>query len=163
MPLEADAVPAASAASAAGAVPGAGAVFGAGGAVPLEAVYLGLSVALGLATILLYGLLSDIEFGLRWGASARDVPMRSKSLVRERLGRAIANFGETFPLFAAAIVATIALERTGTGTAWGAALYFWGRLAYVPLYAFGVPWLRSVAWFVAIFGIILVTLPLLGL
>ena len=128
----------------------------------VEAFYLGASIALGLATILLYGLLSDIQFGLRWGAGSRDVPMRSKSLVHERLGRAVANFGETFPLFAAALVASMALGRTGEATAWGAALYFWGRLAYVPLYAFGVPWLRSVAWFVAIFGIMLVTLPLFG-
>ena len=127
-----------------------------------ETLYLAASVVLGLATILLYGLLSDIQFGVRWGASARDVPMRSRSLVHERLGRAVANFTETFPLFAAGLVASIALGRTGEATAWGSTLYFWGRLAYVPLYAFGVPWLRSVAWFVAIFGIILVTLPLFG-
>ena len=127
----------------------------------VEALYLGLSVALGLATILLYGLVGDIEFGVRWGAGVRD-EVRTGSPLRERLGRAVANFSETFPLFAAALLASIALERTGEATAWGAALYFWGRLAYVPLYAFGVPWLRSVAWFVSIFGIILVTLPLFG-
>ena len=130
--------------------------------VSAEIAYLGASVVLGLATILLHGLVSDLEFGIRWGAGARD-EARSGTLVRERLGRAVANFGETFPLFAAALLAVLALGRTDAGTAWGAGLYFWGRLAYVPLYAFGVPWLRSAAWFVSIFGIILVTLPLLRL
>ena len=129
----------------------------------VELVYLGASIVLGLAAILLYGLLSDIEFGLRWGAGARDVPMKSKSPVRERLGRAIANFTETFGFFAAGVLGCVLLERTGGMASWGAGLYFWGRLAYVPLYAFGVPWLRSVAWFVSIAGIVLVTLPLLGL
>ena len=129
---------------------------------PIEAVYLGASVVLGLATILLQGLVTDLEFGVRYGAGSRDETPRSGNLLRQRLNRTVANFGETFPLFAAAVLACLALERTGTGTAWGAAFYFWGRLAYVPLYAFGVPWLRSAAWFVSIFGIILVALPLLG-
>ena len=129
--------------------------------VPVEVAYLAASIVLGLATILLHGLVSDIEFGIRWGAGARD-EVRAGSRVRERLGRTVSNFAETFPLFAAALLACLALGRTDAGTAWGAGLYFWGRLAYVPLYAFGVPWLRSAAWFVSIFGIILVTLPLLG-
>jgi uncharacterized MAPEG superfamily protein len=29
---------------------------------------------------------------------------------------------------------------------WGAQLYFWGRLAYLPLYALGVFLVRSLAW-----------------
>ena len=130
---------------------------------PVEIAYLGLSIGLGLATILIYGLVADISFGLRYGAGPRDEPPPGESLARGRLARAVTNFAETFPLFAAGVLACVVLERTGTQTEWGAALYFWGRLAYVPLYAFGVPWLRSVAWFVAIAGIVLVTLPLLGL
>ncbi len=46
-------------------------------------------------------------------------------------------------------------------TALGAALFFWGRLAYAPLYWFGVPWLRSAAWFVGIIGIVLVFLQII--
>jgi uncharacterized MAPEG superfamily protein len=38
----------------------------------------------------------------------------------------------------------------------GARLYFWGRLAYVPLYAGGVPLIRSLVWNVATIGIVLV-------
>ena len=133
------------------------------GATPIEIVYLGLSIGLGLATILIYGLVADLSFGLRYGAGPRDAPPPGDSLLRGRLSRAVSNFAETFGLFAAGVIACVVLERTGPMTALGAALYFWGRLAYVPLYAFGVPWLRSVAWFVSIAGIVLVTLPLLGL
>ena len=45
-------------------------------------------------------------------------------------------------------------------TLWGAQLYFWTRVLYVPLYAFGVPLVRSLAWNVATFGIILILLSL---
>ncbi len=46
-------------------------------------------------------------------------------------------------------------------TVWGAQLYFWGRVAYVPLYAFGIPLVRSMAWSVATVGIIFVLLGLM--
>lgn len=64
---------------------------------------------------------------------------------------------ETFPLFAAILVAN-AIGRHGWMTSWGAQLYFWGRVAYLPLYAIGVPLVRSIAWNVASVGIILVLL-----
>ena len=130
--------------------------------IPTELFYLGLSILLGLATILAYGLVADLTHGLRYGAGPRDDPPPDNSPLRGRMGRAVSNFTETFALFAAGVLGVIVFDRTGTGTALGAALYFWGRVAYVPLYAFGVPWLRSVAWFVSILGIILVTMPLLG-
>ena len=46
--------------------------------------------------------------------------------------------------------------KDGALTAWGAHLYFFGRLAYVPLYAFGVAYVRSLAWGVAALGLILI-------
>ena len=41
-------------------------------------------------------------------------------------------------------------------TVWGAALYFWGRVVYVPLYAFGVPYIRSLVWLVSLAGLVMV-------
>ena len=46
-------------------------------------------------------------------------------------------------------------------TEWGVQLYFWGRVAYLVLYAGGVFLLRSLTWNVATLGIILVLLSLL--
>jgi uncharacterized MAPEG superfamily protein len=46
-------------------------------------------------------------------------------------------------------------------TEWGARLYFWGRVAYVPLYAAGIPLVRSLVWNVATIGIVLMVGALL--
>jgi len=75
--------------------------------------------------------------------------------VAGRLDRALRNFSETFPLFAAVVLAA---QLTGTHnalTVWGAQLYFWARVAYVPLYAAGVPLIRSLVWNVGTIGIML--------
>jgi uncharacterized MAPEG superfamily protein len=80
--------------------------------------------------------------------------------VAARLERALRNFMETFPLFAAAVLIANVIDRHSWMTVWGAQIYFWGRLAYVPLYTFGVPLVRSMAWNVATIGIIFVLLGL---
>ncbi len=43
-------------------------------------------------------------------------------------------------------------------TAWGAQLYFYGRVLYVPLYAFGIPVVRSLAFTAAMAGIVVILL-----
>ena len=43
----------------------------------------------------------------------------------------------------------------------GAILYFAGRLAYVPLYAWGIPVVRTLAWGVAMLGILFVLIGLI--
>ena len=68
---------------------------------------------------------------------------------------------KTFPLFVAAILVANVIDRHSWMTVWGAQLYFWGRVAYVPLYAFGVSLVRSIVWNVATVGIILVLLGLM--
>lgn len=39
-------------------------------------------------------------------------------------------------------------------------MYFFGRVAYVPLYAAGVPLIRSLVWNVAMIGIVLLAAAL---
>ena len=82
--------------------------------------------------------------------------------VAARLDRAFRNFMETFPFFAAVILAAHLAGREGAMTAWGAQLYFWARVVYLPLYAAGVPWLRSIVWAVSMLGLVLVLLAVLG-
>ena len=60
-----------------------------------------------------------------------------------RLDRAMRNFLETFPLFAAAVLIAALAGRHNWMTEWGAVLYFAARVAYVPLYAYGVRIVRS--------------------
>jgi uncharacterized MAPEG superfamily protein len=45
---------------------------------------------------------------------------------------------------------------------WGAELYLAGRILYLPLYAAGVPFLRTIAWAIATFGIGLLIAAMLG-
>ena len=79
-----------------------------------------------------------------------------------RLDRALRNFLETFPLFAAAgVLAAHVSEMHDALTERGARLYFWARVAYAPLYAAGVPLIRSVVWNVATVGIALFVVALL--
>jgi uncharacterized MAPEG superfamily protein len=70
------------------------------------------------------------------------------------------NFGETFPLFAAAVLITHVVGRHDWMTEWGVQLYFWGRIAYLALYAGGVFLVRSLIWNVATAGIVLLLLAL---
>jgi len=71
-----------------------------------------------------------------------------------RLARASANFLETFPFFAAGTLAVVATGTQSAWSRWGVVLYIGGRIAYLPLYAFGAFLLRSIAWNVAIAGIV---------
>jgi uncharacterized MAPEG superfamily protein len=51
--------------------------------------------------------------------------------------------------------------RNGALTWWGATLYFWARVVYVPLYATGVPYIRSLVWLVSLLGTILLLVAVL--
>jgi len=126
----------------------------------VELQMLALSTALGLGQIVLSSHAASLRYGCRWAASARDQAVPPLTGVAARLERALRNFMETFLLFAAAVLTANLIDCHSWMTVWGAQLYFWGRLAYVPLYAIGVPLVRSMAWNVAIIGIILVLLGL---
>jgi uncharacterized MAPEG superfamily protein len=126
----------------------------------IEFKFLALSVVLGLLQIIAASHAASFERGYRWSASSRDEPVAPLIGKAGRLDRALRNFLETFPLFAAAVLAAHLAGRDGTLTLWGVQLYFWARLAYVLLYAAGVYLVRSLVWNVATLGIGLILLSL---
>jgi uncharacterized MAPEG superfamily protein len=128
--------------------------------VTIELRLLALSVVLGFVHIVLSSHAASLQRGYRWTASARDEPVPALRGAAGRLERALRNFLETFPLFAAAVLVAHVAERHGALTVWGAHLYFWGRVTYLPLYAFGAPLVRSLAWNVAAVGIGLILIAL---
>lgn len=67
-----------------------------------------------------------------------------------------------FPFFLALVVAVHVNNAYGELSKWGALLYLTGRVAYLPLYAFGVYLVRSLAWNVATAGILLLLVSALG-
>jgi uncharacterized MAPEG superfamily protein len=67
---------------------------------------------------------------------------------------------ETFPLFAAVVLAAHVSGVHNALTVWGAQLYLIARVAYVLLYAAGVPLVRSLVWNVATVSILLFVIAL---
>lgn len=127
----------------------------------VELHMLAWSVVLGLVQVLLPTLLATGRYGLGWAAGSRDDAMPALPPVVARLDRARGNFLETFPFFVAVALAVIALQRHDEATALGAQLYFWARLVYVPIYAAGIPYLRTLVWAISIVGIVMLLTPLL--
>jgi uncharacterized MAPEG superfamily protein len=70
-----------------------------------------------------------------------------------RAQRTAANNLENFVLFAAvALVAEVAGStnpRIGTG----AEIFFWARIAFIPIYYAGIIYLRTAAWLIGIIGL----------
>jgi uncharacterized MAPEG superfamily protein len=130
-------------------------------AMTLELKMLALSVVLGLVQIILASHAASMQRGYLWTASSRDVAVPELSGVAARLDRALRNFFETFPLFAAAVLTAHVAGIHDWMTEWGVQLYFWGRVAYVPVYAAGVFLVRSLIWNVAALGIVFVLLSLI--
>ncbi len=118
------------------------------------------SVVLGLVQITIAAAGSVSQRGLSWAAGPRDGQPAPLTGVVARLDRARGNFLETFPLFAVAVLVAVVLQRHGGLSLLGAQLYFWARLAYVPLYAAGIPYLRTLIWSVSLVGIVLVLVAL---
>jgi uncharacterized MAPEG superfamily protein len=76
--------------------------------------------------------------------------------IAARLHRANLNFLETFPYFAACVLTVQVTGSAGLFSEIGGALYLVGRTAFLPLYAAGVPWLRTFAWNIATLGLVLI-------
>jgi uncharacterized MAPEG superfamily protein len=129
--------------------------------VSVELRMLTFSVVLGIAQIIAASHAASLQRGYKWTASSRDEKVEPLRGVAGRLDRALRNFVESFPLFAAVVLVAHVTDTHDALTEWGARLYFWGRVAYVLLYAAGVPLIRSLVWNVATTGILLIVAALL--
>jgi uncharacterized MAPEG superfamily protein len=121
---------------------------------PVEMVLLGVAVAIGLVQLIWAAGAARGQQTTAWNVGPRDEPWPLTG-VAARLDRAFKNFMETFPFFAAALLAATLLGKLGGLTLWGALLYVVGRAIYVPLYAAGVPVVRTVVWMVSMIGIVM--------
>jgi len=128
--------------------------------VPIELQLLMLAVAVGVVQLLWAAGAARAQQDMAWAAGPRDTPMPITG-VAARLNRAFWNFAETFPFFAAAILADAVTGKLGTPLSmWGAHLYVLGRAVYVPCYASGVPMVRTLVWFVSMVGLVMVMVAL---
>lgn len=102
------------------------------------------------------------QYGTKWNVGARDEELPPPQPIVGRLARAQANFFETFPIFAAAALIVAVAGLGDRWTAIGAWLWLGARLVYLPLYALGVPVVRTIAFLISVVGIALVLRPALA-
>ena len=61
---------------------------------------------------------------------------------------------ETFAFFAAAVLAVVLAQGSNASSLLGAQIYVWARLAYLPIYIVGIPYLRTLVWAASLWGIL---------
>lgn len=108
-----------------------------------ELAMLYASCVLCLVQVFISSHAASLQRGYRWTASSRDGEVPPLTGVAGRLGPALRNFLETFPVFVTAVLLVHVLGRESALSEWGAGLYFSARLVYPPLYAAGV---ASTGW-----------------
>jgi uncharacterized MAPEG superfamily protein len=127
----------------------------------LELKMLALSVVLGLVQIILASHTASLQRGYLWIASSRDEAAPPLTGLAGRLERALDNFAETFPLFAAAVLAAHVVGIHSWMTEWGVQLYFWARSRLCSLLRRRAFLVRSLVWNVGTLGIVLLLLSLI--
>jgi len=98
-----------------------------------------------LLTILLQVLGSLTQLSMGYLISSRDDP-REVTGMTARINRALANSITAMVLFAPAILLLVLQEKTTTTTLLAAQVFMIARIIYLPVYALGVPAVRTAAW-----------------
>jgi uncharacterized MAPEG superfamily protein len=119
-----------------------------------ELKWLAYSILLGLVHVFVAAGFATGLRGLRWNAGNRDGDARPLTPAAARAARANANFQETFPLFAAAVLGLCIAGRHTPHTVLAAQLYFWARFLYLPIYIAGIAYVRTVVWAVSLWGLL---------
>ncbi len=102
------------------------------------------------------------QYGTKWNVGARDEELPPLGALAGRLARAQANYLESFPLLAAAVLMVSVADLETSWTALGALIWLGARIVYLPLYAFGVPVLRTLVWTLSLVGLLMVLWPALA-
>ena len=101
------------------------------------------------------------QYGRKWNVGARDEALPPLGPVAGRLARAQSNFQETFPIAIIALLGVVLAERTSASTALGGWIWLGARTIYLPLYAMGVPVVRTIVFVISLVGLGMVLAPLL--
>jgi uncharacterized MAPEG superfamily protein len=121
--------------------------------------YLLFSVVLAFVQVLIAAMTAQGQVGLPTLAGNRD-ELPTLTGLAGRARRAHFNMVENLVLFAALVLIAAVAGKANAMTALGAAIFFWGRLAHAIIYLIGIPWLRTLAWFVSVIGMIMIAVQL---
>ena len=122
----------------------------------IELLSLAWATGLGIIYLLASAQASTAQRGVKWNLGNRDQKASELSGVALRLSNASRNFMETFPFFVAAVILVHLTDAYSTMTIVGSQLYFWARVAYLPIYGVGIPYVRTAVWSASVVGIVLV-------
>lgn len=128
---------------------------------PIELEILAYASLLLFVHILAAAQVKTRQYGVKWNLGPRDEPVAELSPLAGRLTRAEANFLETLPIAIIALMGVVIAGRTNASTALGGWVWLGARIVYLPLYAAGIPVLRTIAFAVSIVGLAMVLKPLL--
>src|SRR5215467_15713338 len=121
--------------------------------------YLLCSVVLTFVQVLIAAAAANQVVGLTTLAGNRDdIPVYTGFAGRAK--RAHLNMLENMVLFSALVLIAVVAQKTNATTAMGALIFFWARLIYAVIYLLGIPWLRTLAWFVSVVGMVIIALQL---
>ncbi len=122
--------------------------------------YLLFSVILTFVQVLIAASLANKEVGLSTLAGNRE-GLGELPGMAGRARRAHLNMIENLVLFAALVLIAAVGGKANAMTAMGAMIFFWARLAYAIAYLIGIPWLRTVLWFVSVVGMAIIAWQML--
>jgi uncharacterized MAPEG superfamily protein len=121
-----------------------------------------LSVVLWLVHILVQGAVGNAAMPSGYLATSRDKPAEAQGVLYGRSCRALGNYLENFTAFVAVALAPIATQRTGGAGAIGATIWILARIVYLPIYVFGIIYVRSALWVISIIGLVMMFGRLIG-
>ena len=121
-----------------------------------ELYLLSCTLILAILQIMLTSILRTRETGGAYNTGPRDDEGPPVGTLTGRMQRAQKNLYETLPLFMGAVLIVTLAERESTLSFYGAWMYFLARVVYVPLYAAGIPLLRTLTWLISLIGMLMV-------
>ena len=102
------------------------------------------------------------QHGRAWNVGARDEDLPPPNAMTGRTARAQANYAETFPIAAVALLGVVLADRTSDMTALGGWIWLGARVVYLPLYMSGIKVVRTLVYTIGMVGIAMVIWPLLA-
>lgn len=126
----------------------------------LEVQILGWAALLAVAQLFLFAVPANLQLGSHYLAGPRDERCELSG-VAARLQRAFLNHVEGLVIFTAAVVVVALGDASSAVTRGCAILYLVARVAYVPVYALGLRWIRSAVWAVGFLATLVMILAAL--
>ncbi|MEM1313146.1 MAG: MAPEG family protein [Pseudomonadota bacterium] len=125
-----------------------------------ELAVLGWAALLACVQLVSLSVIANRNVSQSWLAGPRDAPTEMPPLVG-RMMRAQTNMFEAMAMFTPAAVVVAISGSSSWFTGLCAVLFLLARAVYIPLYALGIPYLRSLVWMVGFFATILMLLAAL--